>query len=310
MQNNVTFSFGPDTSRDLLVPIQSITSDTANTPLLSTVIYAYIDSLVPHIWLPLEACQAFQQAFGLTYNETAELYFVNDTLHEKLVSQNPNVTCTLGPASAGGSTVNVVMQYGSFDLTAEHPIVNNATQYFPLRQAKNDSQYTLGRAFLQDAYVIADYDRSNFSVSQAVLPNSSNIQRIAAIHRPGDMLRSTYHNTLSTDDKIGIVIGVVVSSLMIIAAIIKLVIHRRTKQHVRMGSRGDEGKERAETERGVRKPENMHQPHYLEMPVAEPKELTPNEARRPELPAQPRFPVYEMPEQTPELEDASIAHAH
>ena len=79
---------------------------------------------------------SIEQAFSLVYNETAETYFVNDTLHDKLTSQNPNVTFTLGPASRG-ATVDIVMQYGSFDLLAEYPIVNNATRYFPLKRAHN-----------------------------------------------------------------------------------------------------------------------------------------------------------------------------
>lgn len=304
VQNNVTFPFGPDISRDLLVPIQSIKSDAANGPLLSTVIYSYIDSLVPHIWLPLEACQAFEKAFGLTYNETAELYFVNDTLHDKLVDQNPNVTFTLGPALAGGSTVDIVMGYGSFDLMAEYPIVNNQTRYFPLRQAQNDTQYTLGRTFLQDAYVIADYDRSNFSVSQAVFPNGSNAQQIVAIRRPNDPLPlPTQHKTLSTDDVVGIVIAAVVSSSIITATIVRYIVRKGTKDHASKIIAGGKGIDKAElkgTEKG----------HCLEMPGAEPKELIEGEAQRPELPIQPGFPVYEMPEPPTELEDTSLEHAH
>ena len=302
VQNNVTFPFGPDTSRDLVVPIQSITSDAASGPLLSSVIYAYIDSLVPHIWLPLEACQAFEKAFGLIYNETAQLYFVNDTLRERLLNQNPNVTFTLGPASAGGSMVDILMHYGSFDLTADYPIVNNATRYFPLRQAQNDSQYTLGRAFLQDAYVIADYDRSNFSVSQAVFPNGSNTQQIVTIHRPGDILPSPDHERLSRDDKIGIVIAAAVSFMIIIAVVSRYVVRRRTREIDANESGGPEVEEERQ--------EIIRQSRYLEMPVTEPKELTANEAPRPELPDQPPFPFLELPEPTPELADTTLVHTN
>ncbi len=240
------------------------------------------------------------KALGLTYNETAELYFVNDTVHDKLLSQNPNVTFTLGPASTDGSTVDIVMQYGSFDLTADYPIVNNATRYFPLKQAQNDSQYTLGRAFLQDAYVIADYDRSNFSVSQAVFPNGSNIQQIVAIRRPNDSLPPTHHKLLSDDDKIGIAIAAVVSFLTAVAVVIRYGVRKRAKKHASKVSSEDEGQDRAGSEPGNGERETQPS-HFLEMPVTEPKELTAEEARRPELPAQPPFPVHEMPQPTPEL---------
>ena len=307
VQNNVTFPFGPDTNRDLLVPIRSITSDAASEPLLSTVIYAYIDSLVPHIWLPLNACQAFEQAYGLIYNETAELYFVNDTLHDKLTSQNPNVTFTLGPAVAEGATVDIVMQYRSFDLMAEYPIVNNATRYFPLKQAQNDSQFTLGRTFLQDAYVIADYDRNNFSVSQAVFPNISNTQRIVAIRRPDNSLLPTHHKTLSTDAIIGIVIAGVVSSLITLTTIVYNM-RKRVKKRSIIRSSGDPTTDRDESEYRKGELENTERSHPVEMPVAEPKELTAVEAQRPELSAQTQTPIYEMLEPPIELGDPSFVH--
>ena len=311
VQNNVTFQFGPDTSRDLIVPIQSITSDVTSSHLLSKVIYAYIDSLVPHIWLPLEVCQAFERAFGLIYNETAELYFVNDTLHDRLVSQNPNVTFTLGfPSSTKNNTVDIVMHYGSFDLTAEYPIVKNATRYFPLKQAQNYTQYTLGRAFLQDAYVIADYDRSNFSVSQAVFPNGSNTQQIVAIHRPGDVQPLTYRKALSTGTIAGIAVAAVVSFSIITAAIIRYEVRRRTRRHARKLSSKAEGMDKAELEARRGGFKHIQQSKPLEMPVTDPKELPADEARRPELPDQSQIPASEMPEPTPELGGGSIAHAH
>lgn len=196
------------------------------------------------------------------------------------------------------------MEYESFDLMAEYPIVNNQTRYFPLRQAQNDTQYTLGRAFLQDAYVIADYDRSNFSVSQAVFPNGSNTQQIVAIRRPNDSLPlPTHQKPLSTDDLVGVILAAVVSSSIITATIVTYIVRKRTKKHASKTISGGKGIDKAE----LKGTENAH---CLEMPVAEPKELIEGETQRPELPAQPRFPVYEMPEPPTELEDASLEHAH
>ena len=309
-QNSVTFPFGPDTSRDLIVPIQSITSDATSSHLLSDVIYVYIDSLVPYIWLPLEVCKAFESAFGLTYNESAELYFVNETLHDKLVFQNPNVTFTLGlPGSTKDKTIDIVMHYGSFDLVVDYPIVNNRTRYFPLKQAQNYSQYTLGRAFLQDAYVIADYDRSNFSVSQAVFPDGSGTHQFVAIHRPGDLPPPTYSEALSKGAIAGIAVAAIVSSAIVIAAIIWYRVHNKAGKHARKLSSMNKGMNDSAPEHGDGEPIRTQQPDFLEMPVTEAKELA-AEARRPELPVQPPGPVHEMPEPTPELGDDSMVHAH
>ena len=146
----------PDIQRDLVVGLQSITTTAANgsaISLLPSSILTFIDSTLPFIYLPLESCQAFESAFGLIYNDTARLYTVDDTLHQSLIAKNPNFTFQIGNHETGGPTVDIVLPYASFDLLASYPRVLNATRYFPLRRAANDTQYTLGRTFLQEAYV-------------------------------------------------------------------------------------------------------------------------------------------------------------
>jgi hypothetical protein len=145
----------PDVSRDLVVGVQSISMANSSHPQTSLLpsggIFAFIDSTLPYIWLPLDACQAFESAFGLTWNQTSEMYLVNNNLHAKLLASNANVTFTLGVGKNGGETVDIVLPYAGFDLTAAPPLVKNTTSYFPLKRAANDTQYTLGRAFLQEA---------------------------------------------------------------------------------------------------------------------------------------------------------------
>ncbi|KAL8653691.1 MAG: hypothetical protein Q9226_003742 [Calogaya cf. arnoldii] len=97
--NNMIFSFAPDTDRDIVVGIQSITStdqEGTKRDLLPTGINAYVDSTVSQIWLPLEACKLFEKAFGLTYDPGNQLYPVSNTLHKKLLAQNASITFTLG----------------------------------------------------------------------------------------------------------------------------------------------------------------------------------------------------------------------
>lgn len=183
--NDVTFRLTPDSLQDLVVAVQSITTDTAPTPLLSAGIYMPINSLVSHIWLPVDVCRAFEKAFGLVWDNATDLYLVSDKQHDDLTSRNPNITFKLSPSLTGPS-VDIVMHYASFDLTAGPPLVDIARNYFPLRRAANDTQYKLGRAFLRSAYIIADYDRSTFSVSQALFPggDDSESQKLVAISPP------------------------------------------------------------------------------------------------------------------------------
>jgi hypothetical protein len=152
--NNITtFPLGEDISRDLTVGLQAITTSLQGTDhtLLPQGIYTFIDSTVPHIWLPLTACQRFEAIFGLTWDPITDLYLVNDTLHLSLLNQNPIFTFILGNTTQGGPSMNIVLPYASFDLFVDYPIVANQTRYFPIMRAANDTQYTLGRAFLQEA---------------------------------------------------------------------------------------------------------------------------------------------------------------
>lgn len=157
--NHVSFQFATDITRDLLVGLQSITysdNDEKDKVLLSKGILTFVDATVPHIWLPEEVCKAFEKAFGLQYNSTANRYLVNDTLHERLQAQKPSVTFTLGNNIAGGANVKITLPYDAFDLQVKWPIVEKTQRYFPLRRAANDTQYTLGRTFLQESYVGLD----------------------------------------------------------------------------------------------------------------------------------------------------------
>lgn len=150
--NNLSFDFADNSYRDIVVGIQGISSEQSPDLLPDGGILAFVDSTVPHIWLPLAACQAFEKAFGLTYNDQSERYIINTTTHSRLLADNASITFNLGLTQSGGDSVNITLPYGSFDLTASWP-ESNATGdiYFPLRRAANASQYTLGRTFLQES---------------------------------------------------------------------------------------------------------------------------------------------------------------
>ena len=104
------------------------------------------------MYLPIEACQEFEKTLGLAWNRTTEMYWVSETLHQSLLSKNLNFIFTIGDGIHGDPTVQIVLPYASFDLEVQVALPQDTTRYyFPLRQAVNESQYTLGRAFLQEA---------------------------------------------------------------------------------------------------------------------------------------------------------------
>ena len=67
---------------------------------------------------------------------------------------NPNITLTMENSLTGGPTIDIVLPYASFDLQATSPAVTEHSRFFPLRRAANITQYTLGRTFMQEAYVL------------------------------------------------------------------------------------------------------------------------------------------------------------
>lgn len=217
--NNATFAFGADFSRDLLVGLHTISYDTdGSTPLLATSIDVFIDSMVTQLWLPTEVCQAFEQAFNLIWHETASLYLISEDTHNSLLAQNPSFIFTIG-ASGGipGDTVNISLPYAAFDLNVSKPMAGAPSRYFPLKRAENYTQYTLGRVFLQEAYVVADYDRQNFSVSQALFPSTSVAQNLAAIEAPEGGSSIQRQRGISKSAIAGTVIGAVVALTVCLA---------------------------------------------------------------------------------------------
>ncbi|KFZ06633.1 hypothetical protein V501_07227 [Pseudogymnoascus sp. VKM F-4519 (FW-2642)] len=164
--NSVSFTLAQDVSRDIVVSLQSISySGTVQASLLASPILIFIDSTDPNLWLPETACKQFETAFGLTLDDTTGLYLVNDSHHQTLLAENAQVRFRLADTPTGGEAVTIVLPYSAFDLKAEYPMVTNSSRYFPLKKAANETQYTLGRTFLQEAYLTVDYERGNFSVS-------------------------------------------------------------------------------------------------------------------------------------------------
>jgi hypothetical protein len=162
--NNATFPFSTVPRGELSVQVQAISTGSGAISLLPSPIAAYLDSSVAFMYLPVDTCTLFETAFGITWDNTSELYFISDTQRMLLEAQNPSIVFTLG--SAAPNQVNISLPYSAFDLTASWPLVANTTRYFPLKRANDSSQYTLGRTFFQEAYMIADYERGNFSISQ------------------------------------------------------------------------------------------------------------------------------------------------
>ncbi|PQE12311.1 acid protease protein [Rutstroemia sp. NJR-2017a BVV2] len=234
--NSVSFSINADVTRDLLVGIQSIIyQGETSTALLPSPIYAFVESTDPNIWLPKSACLLFEKAFGLTWNDTLSMYLLNSTQHTLLSGSNPTVTFSLANTISGGSTVNIQLPFSAFALRASYPFVSNDTYYFPLKRASNETQYTLGRTFLQEAYLTVDYDRGNFSIHQCSWIDGA-ASTIIPIESPSSTSRNgtsdTDHTHSSTSVKPGLIIGIVFGVLAFLGLVLALILFLLRRQRL------------------------------------------------------------------------------
>ncbi|KAI4204689.1 MAG: hypothetical protein LQ350_001004 [Teloschistes chrysophthalmus] len=257
--NNMSFSFAPDTDRDVVVGIQTIVAtdqDGTTHDLLPTGINAYVDSTIPQIWLPLEACKAFEKAFDLTYDEDNQIYPVSSALHAKLLARNASITFTLGNSDSGGQTIDITLPYDSFDLKAQPPFTSNTTKYFPLQRAINDTQYTLGRTFLQEAYLVVDWERSNFSVSQCLFDPDMTQEKLISI-KSVNATTTDQNGGSSRGKTIGIAVGVVVAIALLAGGIAAFLYVRRRKgrRHATSTTPKEEDGEAERIRRGFAKAE-------------------------------------------------------
>ncbi|KAM0153811.1 hypothetical protein ACHAQE_007472 [Botrytis cinerea] len=227
--NNLTVDFATS-GDDLTIDVNAITvkspggtSQVVSSP--SSSFPAFIDSSVPYLYLPTSICQKFEEAIGISYDSESELYLLTDAQHTALVNRNASVVFTL-TNSTSKAMVNITLPYAAFDWWAEYPLVQNSTRYFPLKRATDNSQITLGRAFLQEAYLIADYERSQFSIHQrnwTTFYPTSNPTTIFPLNNPAPLPSSK--SKISTPVIAAIVLAILTSIALTLCLTI-FILHR------------------------------------------------------------------------------------
>ncbi|GAB1314532.1 hypothetical protein MFIFM68171_04742 [Madurella fahalii] len=224
-----------DVTRDLVVALQSISySGSSSATLLSSPIDIFIDSTDPNIWLPADVCDAFERVFGLTVDEETGLYLVNETHRNMLLDSNAEVSFRLSDVKSGGDTVTIVLPFAAFDLTAENPLVGNTSHYFPLKRANSSAQYTLGRTFLQEAYLSVDYERKVFNVSACVWNQGAQENIVTITSKDSDSAGTSDDASSSGNSGLsaGAIAGIVVACVVVGIAIVTLIVLLRRRKKI------------------------------------------------------------------------------
>ncbi|RDL30347.1 Acid protease [Venustampulla echinocandica] len=266
--HNVSFNLNPSQNPQASISYISVVSAgssnnwTSPVQLLSAAdrVSAIIDSTTPYLWLPPSVCDRFAQTLGLSYNSSLELYTFdgNSSQHDVLQKSQLSFTFSLSDISASPEAVNITLPYAAFDLklTFPFPALNttygapdSSKNYFPLKRAVNEAQYTIGRAFLQEAYLITDYERNKFSIHQAIhTTNPIGDTNIVAITRPSDSSFSSPKVDEKSSSKLatGAIVGIAIGSCAAIAlATILAFYFRHQKQAKAKAAAADDEKPEA-----------------------------------------------------------------
>jgi hypothetical protein len=225
-----------------------------------------IDSSTPYLWVPTAVADSFASSLNLTYNDTLELYvYSNETSPEVLQAWNLTFTFEVGNLPGSTDNVQLTLPYEAFnlELTYGFPGFDGVygsppLPYFPVRRSNDSTNYILGRAFLQETYLVVDYERNMFTINQAVITEHSvNNVNLSSITRPSNSIfggpESTASGGLPTGAKIGIGVGVGVAVLLLAALLIWWFIIRH-KRALAAGSSSEKPKRRSLFKRFSRSP--------------------------------------------------------
>ncbi|KAJ2997162.1 hypothetical protein NUW58_g738 [Xylaria curta] len=212
---------------------------------------ALIDSSTPYLWLPPAICDRFADALNLTWNETLGLYIFSNNDNLERYQSAPDLSFAFTFSSSdnknnfGSPTnmsgiVNITVSANAFVQSLQYPFKNlieygaPAIPYFPLKRAENRNQVIIGRSFLQEAYLITNYETSTFSIHKALFPNNplrdTSIQTIAASPNspyPGPPPKKEESNNITQNQIAGAVVGI---CLGLIAVVTTGVLVRRRKR--------------------------------------------------------------------------------
>jgi hypothetical protein len=205
----------------VIVGVQSITAKLrgGSITVLNPGVLAVLDTAVPEVWLPHNVCDQIASVLNLTYHNDTERYTLTDAAHNALQSLNGSLEFRIGRDIHVDPAITVNIPYKAFDLQASYPIFNTTTRYFPLRKTTNKTGYALGRVFLQEAYLVVDWERDQFELSQAVFSNPMPEPEIVTIQPNNNLTETTATQRNSSKISSGSIAGIVLGVLLLLAAI-------------------------------------------------------------------------------------------
>lgn len=135
------------------------------------------DPLSPYMYLPKQTCDAIIDGLPISFDDKSKYYLwnTNDPNFQKLVTSPAYLGFQFPPAPGDTDNVVIKVPFALLNLTLTPPIVSSPTQYFPcMPDAPQSGTYTLGRSFLQAAFLGRNWNRKTTWLAQAPGPGVAN----------------------------------------------------------------------------------------------------------------------------------------
>ena len=136
-----------------------------------------MDPQAPYLALPNSTCAAIAKHLPVTYQTKYGLYFwnVHDPQFKRIVSSPSYLRFMFRAAGLSTDSFEIKVPFQLLNLSLEAPLIDEATAYFPCQPPQDSAANTLGRAFLQAAFLGVDWTDSagKWYLAQAPGPNTA-----------------------------------------------------------------------------------------------------------------------------------------
>jgi hypothetical protein len=142
-----------------------------NSSITSAGLSVLLDPCSPYITLPKSTCDSIASHLPVSYNESLGLYIwdTSSPRYSRIVSSASALSFTLmGKSNTDTLTIHVPFRH--LNLTLSPPFVDEPTPYLPCFTG-GIGAYVLGRAFFQDAFLGANWEKNKIWLAQAPGPN-------------------------------------------------------------------------------------------------------------------------------------------
>jgi hypothetical protein len=152
-----------------------------------------VDGCSPYLTLPKSTCDNIASHLPVTYNSDLGLYIwdTKSPKYNQIVLSASVLTFTF-LSDSNTKTISIRVPFVHLNLTLTPPLVDEPKSYFPCFTGGMGT-YSLGRAFLQDAFIGANWGEEIWWLAQAPGPNIQLTPRMLEI-KEGDLTIQTGKN--------------------------------------------------------------------------------------------------------------------